>query len=72
MALLSIRTKQKIGAVGEVLGWIFVLVLVLGPWITGSLGVAPHSLAASCGNSPEHTGMGAQVAHTVSAGTGSS
>src|SRR6516225_10562362 len=32
-----------------------------------SLGVAAHSLAASCGNSPQRTGMGAQVAHIVSA-----
>ncbi len=31
-----------------------------------SLGVAPHSLGASCGNSSQHTSMGAQVAHTVS------
>ncbi len=33
MALLPIRMKQKIGPVGEVLGWIFVLSLVLGPSI---------------------------------------
>ena len=34
MALLSIEMKQKIGRVGEVLGWVFVLALVLGPWIS--------------------------------------
>jgi hypothetical protein len=33
MALLSIRMKQKIGA-----GWIFVLSLVLGPWIAWFIG----------------------------------
>ncbi len=38
MALLSIRMKQKIGPVGEVLGWIFVLSLVLGPWIAWFIG----------------------------------
>jgi hypothetical protein len=27
MALLSIRMKQKIGPVGEVLGWIFVSII---------------------------------------------
>jgi len=38
VALLSIRMKQKIGPVGEVLGWIFVLSLVLGPWIAWFMG----------------------------------
>jgi hypothetical protein len=38
MALLSIRVKQNIGRVGEVLGWIFVLSLVLGPWIAWFIG----------------------------------
>jgi len=38
MALLSIRTKQKIGTVREVLGWIFVRSLVLGPWIAWFIG----------------------------------
>src|SRR5215469_3818098 len=38
MELLSIRTKQKIGTVGEVLGWIFVLSLILGPWIAWFIG----------------------------------
>jgi hypothetical protein len=38
MALLSIGMKQKIGRVGEVLGWIFVLALVLGPWIAWLIG----------------------------------
>ena len=38
MALLSIRMKQKIGPVAEVLGWIFVLSLVLGPWIAWFIG----------------------------------
>jgi hypothetical protein len=33
MALLSIGMKQKIGRVGEALGWVFVLALVLGPSI---------------------------------------
>jgi hypothetical protein len=30
--------KQKIGPVCEVLGWIFVLSLVLGPWIAWFMG----------------------------------
>jgi hypothetical protein len=38
MALLSIRVKQNIGRVGEVLGWILVLLLVLGPWIAWFIG----------------------------------
>jgi hypothetical protein len=38
MVLLSIAMKQKIGRVGEVLGWIFVLALVLGPWIAWLIG----------------------------------
>ena len=38
MALLSIGMKQKIDRVGEVLGWIFVLALVLGPWIAWLIG----------------------------------
>jgi hypothetical protein len=38
MALLSIRMKQKIGRVGEALGWILVLSLVLGPWIAWLIG----------------------------------
>jgi hypothetical protein len=38
MALLWIRMKQKVRAVGEVLGWIFVLSLVLGPWIAWLIG----------------------------------
>lgn len=38
MVLLSIRIKQKIRTVGEVLGWIFVLSLVLGPWIAWFIG----------------------------------
>ena len=38
MALLSIRMKQKMGPVAEVLGWIFVLSLVLGPWIAWFIG----------------------------------
>ena len=38
MALLSIGMKQKIGRVGEALGWIFVLALVLGPWIAWLIG----------------------------------
>jgi hypothetical protein len=38
MALLSIAMKQKIGRVGEVLGWVFVLALVLGPWIAWLIG----------------------------------
>jgi hypothetical protein len=38
MALLSIRVKQNIGRVGEVLGWILVLSLVLGPWIAWFIG----------------------------------
>ena len=45
MALLSIRMKQKIGPVGEVLGWIFVLSLVLGPWICVVYWVSPTSFA---------------------------
>ena len=38
MTLLSIGMKQKIGPVAEVLGWIFVLSLVLGPWIAWFIG----------------------------------
>ena len=38
MASLSVRMKQKIGPIGEVLGWIFVLSLVLGPWIAWFIG----------------------------------
>jgi len=37
MALLF-GMKQKIGRIGEVLGWIFVLALVLGPWIAWLIG----------------------------------
>src|SRR5690348_15191299 len=33
MVLLSTRVKQKIGRVSEALGWILVLLLVLGPWM---------------------------------------
>jgi hypothetical protein len=35
MTLHLTRIKQKIGRVSEVLGWIVVLLLVLGPWIAG-------------------------------------
>ena len=38
MALLAVRMKQKLGPIGEVLGWIFVLSLVLGPWIAWFIG----------------------------------
>jgi hypothetical protein len=38
VALLSTNLKQKIGRIGEVLGWIFVLSLVLGPWIAWFIG----------------------------------
>jgi hypothetical protein len=34
----AIRMKQKLGPIGEVLGWIFVLSLVLGPWIAWFIG----------------------------------
>jgi len=38
MALFSTRTKQSIGRAGEILGWILVLSLVLGPWIAWFIG----------------------------------
>ena len=38
MTLLLTRMKQKIGRVIEVLGWIVVLSLVLGPWIAWFIG----------------------------------
>jgi uncharacterized Tic20 family protein len=38
MVLLSTRMKQKIGRVSQVLGWILVLSLVLGPWIAWFIG----------------------------------
>ena len=38
MALFSTRTQQSIGRAGEILGWILVLSLVLGPWIAWFIG----------------------------------
>ena len=38
LALLSTRMKQKIRLVSEVLGWIFLLSLVLTPWIAWFIG----------------------------------
>jgi hypothetical protein len=38
MTLHLTRIKQKIGRVSEVLGWIVVLLLVLGPWIAWFIG----------------------------------
>src|SRR2546429_8867069 len=38
MTLHLTKMKQKIGRVGEVLAWIVVLSLVLGPWIAWFIG----------------------------------
>jgi hypothetical protein len=38
MTLHLTKMKQKIGRVSEVLGWIVVLLLVLGPWIAWFIG----------------------------------